>query len=128
MDKRYRTVKTLVALFCALLLATLLSLVIYAYRTPRVYATFATKELLNGKLCDCVIPAAALHDGNTVYVVVARDTAIGKRYRVSARTVFVEAEENGRVAVDLATTGKVMVVLAHDGRLKENDEVLAYVS
>lgn len=128
MDKRYRTVKTLVVLFCALLFSLFLSLVLYAYRTPRVYATFAAKEILNGKLCDCVIPAAALRDGNTVYVVVARDTAIGKRYRVSRRTVFVEAEENGKVAIDLQTTEKVMVVLAHDGRLKENGEVLAYVS
>lgn len=128
MDKRYLTVKTLIGMLYALILALLISQVLYAYSTPKVYVTHISKGILAGKLYDCVIPIEALHDGTTVYVVSVRDTVLGKRYRVRGENVIVEAEENGMAAIHFYANDGMMIVLAHDGRMKGNGDVLVYGS
>ena len=128
MDKRYLTLKTLTAVFCVLVIALFLSDLLYAYRTPKVYVIYVSQGMIAGNRYDCVVPKEALHNGNMVYIVSEKETVLGKRYRVYGETVTVEAEDNGMAAIHLGKNDDFMIVLAHDGRLKGNGDVLVYGS
>jgi len=120
------TVKTVIAMFAAAVLSFMLAVTIYSYITPKVYVTYASKGTVGGEYYDCVVPSSAVGEDGKIYVVVKKNTVIGTRYRLYTENVTVRAEENGMSAVNLNAQDGVMVVLAHDGRMGENGEVLVY--
>lgn len=128
MDKQYLTVKTLLCMLCVLIIVLLTALTVYTYQTPKVYVTYAAKGTISGTLYDCVISKEALYEGDAVYIVSAKDTVLGKQFKARVEYVFIEAEENGMAAVSLDVSSDMMIVLAHDGRLKGNGDVLVYRS
>lgn len=129
MDKKYITVKTVIVMLCAVILALSLALTLYAYRTPKVYVMPIQKGVISGELYDCVVPKEALFNGETLYIVTPKETVLGTRYRCYGDSVGIKAEENGMAAVEMfSTNDEMMIVLAHDGRLKGSGDVLVYRS
>lgn len=123
MDKRM--ISMLCSMFAVCIFALLIAMTIYSYITPKAYVVYSSKGMINGDYYDCVIPREAVSEDNTIFVAAKKNTVLGTRYRVYEENVVIEAEENGMCAVNLYEAG-IMVVLAHDGRLKIGGEVLVY--
>lgn len=119
--------KAVVGMLVILIIAMYASSAIYYSITPKVYAMKQHKGRIAGQVYDSVIPKDAISDDGTVYFVSTRETVVGERYKAYSREVIVLAEENGQVAIYTDSTGEeLLIVLAHDGEIKNNGDVIVF--
>lgn len=118
--------RAVIAMLAVSVAAMYASAGIYYSITPKVYAMRVQKGRLNGQVYDCVIPKDAVVDG-AVYFVSTRETVVGERHRAFSREVRVLAEEGGEVAISVdSSNSDLLIVLAHDGEIENNEDVIVF--